>query len=66
VRTHLDPCRRCGEMVYREDLVPASKVLKRTARGGYCKPCAEKVTSLNQMLGTSRSSQPRSHRPRPF
>jgi len=46
-KSHVDPCRRCRDLVLRENLVPAKKVIirgqtpKTNARGYYCRPCVK-------------------------
>jgi hypothetical protein len=38
--SHMDPCRLCGDMLLRADLVRASKVLGEGKRGYLCSKCA--------------------------
>ena len=48
---HADPCRSCGHICRRSEMIKAARVLKRqNARGWYCKACAGRVARLETLL----------------
>jgi hypothetical protein len=41
-RSHYDPCRKCGALFYRADMVPAVKYRPDWKRGHVCHQCHER------------------------
>ena len=62
---HADPCRSCGHICRRSEMVKAARVLKRqNARGWYCKACANRTMNLAGLLAGIRpenTPKPRRH-----
>lgn len=49
-KNHVEKCRSCGIYHRQDQMIHATKVLRRSSRGWFCSSCADEKIRLNNLI----------------